>query len=41
MNTSTKMLHKNYLDNDDKMLLEEHKRLFPDWNNKEKDKSSK
>ena len=41
MNTSTKMLHRNYLDNDDKMLLEEHKRLFPDWNNKEKDKSSK
>jgi len=41
MNTSTKMLHRNYLDNDDKMLLEEHKRLFPYWNNKEKDKSSK
>ena len=41
MNTSTKMLHKNYLDSDDKMLLEEHKRLFPDWYKKEmKNKSS-
>ena len=41
MNTSTKMLHKNYLDSDDKMLLEEHKRLFPDWYKKEtKNKTS-
>jgi len=28
-NTSTKMIQKHYLDNEDRMMIEEHKRLFP------------
>ena len=28
-NTSAKMIQKHYLDNEDRMMIEEHKRLFP------------
>jgi hypothetical protein len=28
-NTSTKMIHRNYLDEDDIMMIEEHKKLYP------------
>ena len=31
-NTSAKMIQKHYLDNEDRMMIEEHKRLFPTSN---------
>jgi len=38
MNTSQRMLQVHYLDEDDKMITDEHKRLFPDWYLKKKKK---
>jgi len=40
MNTSQKMLQVHYLDEDDKMITDEHKRLFPDWYLKKKTKEN-